>query len=337
VYNFGISLIVKTGWIMTNKSKVVVLIIGLIILSGLLLYGLLGHYIYFASLIGVFFIPSLLLWFYIDLHADRWEKTALAVVLIISFFFSVVIEIIGVYFKFWTFFTDKDPLLGINIGDIPIEEFLFYIGANMQLCFLYLAVSLKCDSIGITAKRVRSWFSIKKTDQENASGTKQKKAAIIIAAIIAVLAAVGLVIRAKKEHPEPKIPEKYRNSRGMPVYKEGVWYPGWLIAITPFFAVGVAWFRAMIKKINVAAFLISLVLNMTMYILFEYNAIMRGHWVYNEQRLLGLKFAGTMSIELFLVYITSFLFLVPFFETIRYFFICKLGTQDEKKVYEEEV
>lgn len=323
---------------MTKKSKLVLLIVGLIILGGLFLYGLLGHYLYFASLMGVFFIPSLLLWYYIDLHADRWEKTALAVVLITSFFFSVVLEIVGVYLKFWTFFTDKDPLMGINIGDIPVEEFLFYIGANMQLCFLYLAVSLKCDSLGFTAKRVRSWFSRKKTGHEDSPVAKRQRAAIIIMGIIvAILAAVGLVIRAKKNHPEPEVPEKYRNGRGMPVYKEGVWYPGWLIAITPFFAIGVVWFRAMIKKINIAAFLISFVLNMTMYILFEYNAIMRGHWVYNEQRLLGLKFAGTMSIELFLVYITSFLFLVPFFETVRYFFISRLGSPEDKKAYEEEV
>jgi lycopene cyclase domain-containing protein len=322
---------------MVKKTNVVILIIGVILLGGLLLYGLLGHYYYFASLVGVFFIPSLLLWYYIALHADRWEKTALAVVQIISFFFSVVVEIIGVYLKFWTFFTDKYPLLGINIGDIPVEEFLFYIGANMQLCFLYLAVSLKCDSMGFTAKRVRSWFSGKKTGSESDADANRKKTVLIISGIIAILAAVGLALRAKKDHREPEIPEKYRDSRGMPVYKEGVWYPGWLIAITPFFAIGVVWFRAMIKKINVAAFLISLVLNMTMYILFEYNAIMRGHWVYNEQRLLGLKFAGTMSIELFLVYFTSFLFLVPFFETVRYFFVCKAGSPEEKKAYDEEV
>jgi lycopene cyclase domain-containing protein len=322
---------------MSNKTKIVVLITGLIILSGLFVYGLLGHYIYFVSLIGVFFIPSLLLWFYIALHADRWEKTALIVVLITSFFFSVVLEIVGVYFKFWTFFTDKDPLLGINIGDIPIEEFLFYIGANMQLCFLYLAVSLKCDSLGITAKRVRSWFSPKKTGQENTTATNQKKAAIIIAAIIAVLVAVGLVIRAKKEHPTPEVPERYRNSRGMPVYKEGIWYPGWLIAIIPFCAIGVAWFRAMFKKINIAAFLISLTINMTMYILFEYNAIMRGHWVYNEQRLLGFRFAGTIPLEQILLYFVSFLFLIPFFATVRFFLISKLGSPEEKKAYEEEV
>ncbi|HEX2958242.1 MAG TPA: hypothetical protein VHO70_15515 [Chitinispirillaceae bacterium] len=321
---------------MINVKSTLTCITSLVIFSGFMIFGFVNHFYYFANLMAVFFIPSILLWYYINLHADRWEKTALAVVLIVSFFFSVVVEIIGVYFKFWTFFTDKDPLIGITIGDVPVEEFLFYIGANMQLCFLYLAVSKKCDSLGITANRFRSWFSRKKPVQERGA-VKKQKTAVIISMVIAILAAVGLVIRARKDHPEPERPEKYRNSRGMPVYKEGVWYPGWLIAITPFFAVGAVWFKTLIKKIHVAAFLISFILNMTMYILFEYNAIMRGHWVYNEQRLLGWKFAGTMSIELFLVYITSFLFLVPFFESIRFFLVYRLGSPDEKKAYNEKV
>ncbi len=322
---------------MTRKADMTILIVGLIVTVGLFLYGLLGHYIYFASLMGVFFFPSLLLWYYIQLHADRWEKVSLTVVLTISFLFSVIIEVVAVYLKFWTFFTDKDPLLGINVGDIPIEEFIFYFGANMQLCFLYLACSLKCESLGITSRRVRMWFTGKKDSSKQVVSSGVKKTVTISSIVIALLTLVGLVIKAKKEHPEPQMPEKYRNSRSMPVYKEGVWYPGWLIAIVPFLSIGIVWFFSTIKKINLAAFFGSLVINLTIYIMFEYNAIMRGHWVYNEQRLLGWRFAGTIPFEQILLYFVSFLFLVPFFESVRFFFICKLGTPEEKEKYENEV
>jgi lycopene cyclase domain-containing protein len=123
----------------------------------------------------------------------------------------------------------------------------------------------------------------------------------------------------------------------MPVYIEGVWYPGWLIAIVPFLTIGIIWFKAVIKKINIIAFLISLILNLTMYILFEYNAIMRGHWVYNEQRLLGWRFAGTIPLEQIILYFVSFLFLVPFFESVRFLLISKVGTLEEKQKYAEEI
>jgi lycopene cyclase domain-containing protein len=323
---------------MVNKKKVSILLIGLVVLSVMLIYGLVGHFMYFGILIGVFFIPSLLLWYYIQLHADRWEKVSLVVVLAVSFLFSVAIEIIAVYLKFWTFFTDEDPLLGIKIGDIPIEEFIFYFGANMQLCFLYLAVSLKCESLGFTPKKFRSLFK-KKNDTETTSSSSEvsKKIVLVSGILISILAAIGLIVRAKKNHPAQEIPKKFRNSRSMPVYIEGVWYPGWLIAIVPFLTLGIIWFKAVIKKINIIAFFVSLILNLTMYILFEYNAIMRGHWVYNEQRLLGWRFAGTIPLEQIILYFVSFLFLVPFFESVRFFLISKVGTPEEKQMYAEEI
>jgi lycopene cyclase domain-containing protein len=322
---------------MANQKNVILLISGIIILSSMMLYGLSNHFMYFGLLIAVFFIPSLLLWYHIQLHADRWEKVSLTVVLVISFFFSVIIEVVAVYLKFWTFFTDDDPLLGINIGDIPLEEFIFYFGANMQLCFLYLAVSLKCESLGITPAYFRSWFKNRNSSGKNGIFVDDgKKVLLALGIIAAILATVGLVVRAEKDHPVPDVPKKFRNSRSRPVYIEGVWYPGWLIAIIPFLTIGIAWFRSVLKKVNIVAFFISLMINLTMYVLFEYNAIMRGHWVYNEQRLLGWRFAGTIPLEQIILYFVSFLFLVPFFESVRFFLIALAGSSEEKKVYEEE-
>jgi lycopene cyclase domain-containing protein len=86
-----------------------------------------------------------------------------------------------------------------------------------------------------------------------------------------------------------------------------------------------------IRQIHVPAFLISFGLNLRLYLFYEYNAIMRGHWVYNEQRLLGWRVAETIPIEEIGLYCTSFLFLVPFFETARRLLIRFFGTAQERQ------
>jgi hypothetical protein len=57
---------------------------------------------------------------------------------------------------------------------------------------------------------------------------------------------------------------------------------------------------------------------MPLYLLWEYNALIRGHWVYNEQRLLGIKLGITPIEELFL-YVTAILLGISVLEIIRAF------------------
>lgn len=313
-----------------RKLPLVFLWSGCLLFSTLFVYGVIYHYNYFASLMILFFLPSVLMGYYIWTRGDKCYCISIIIILSICFMFSVLLEYIAVYLKFWTFFTDKDPLIGLYVGDIPIEEFLFYFGANMQLCFLYSSIRLKFDSMGFTAQKFRNWFKRERDKGIIVSDKSIQNTVYIVLGIFTVILSVLLIKRYRKEGSSETPAREYRDKRGLPVYIEGRWYPGWFIAIVPFLVFGILWLRATLKKINIPALFLSAVLNITLYLLFEYNAIMRGHWVYNEQRLLGLRLAGTIPVEQLILYFVSFLFIVPFFETTRNVLINMYGNSDEK-------
>jgi lycopene cyclase domain-containing protein len=206
----------------------------------------------------------------------------------------------------------------------------------MQLCFLYAAIRLKCESMGLTAGRFWHWFSRQQQDNRIPANAVLHRYGLIILGIISLVIGVG-IIRRLRGGDSVGTKEEYRDTRGLPVYKEGKWYPGWLIAIVPFVVIGIAWMRSTIRLINMPALLISVSLNVSLYLLFEYNAIMRGHWVYNEQRLIGWRLAGTIPLEQLLLYFVSFLFLVPFFECVRHFLITTFGNAQQKQTHAESL
>ena len=95
---------------------------------------------YFIITILVFWIPVALLSFYIWprlVPADRK-----------SFWYSILVltpatfamEYLYIWTKIWTFSEAKDPLLGIRLWGVPVEEFSFWFGATPFILLLYFSL-----------------------------------------------------------------------------------------------------------------------------------------------------------------------------------------------------
>ncbi len=269
--------------------------------------------IYAASLLAVFALPAQLLaawsWQKIDLFA---KISALGTILIIALF-AVIMEFIGIHFDFWTFLEDQDRLLGVSIGDIPVEEFLFYYFALAEAVFLYVGLKLLFESRGVESGMIaHKYFSpINAT-----TGKMVARAGALLAAAGALIGAGWLKNRAKGARRIDARLE--RDHRGRPEYISGRWGPAWFAAIAPWFIIGLLSLRATLKNIHEFAFAAVFCINMPVYLLWEYNALIRGHWVYNENRLLGIKIGVTPVEELFL-YVTAIMLSIATFEILREF------------------
>ncbi len=295
---------------------------------GLFVYGLQNGYLYFASLMILFYLPAAILFHYVWTRGDPWSKASVIFVNCVALAFGIVLELVAVHLDFWTFYTDLDPLVGFSVGGIPVEEFIFYFGANLQLTLLYVGLRLKCDAAGWTSKRFWIWFNKKQDSGDLPSDEQIRRISIGVLGFLAAIIGVAVFRRFLS----PAGAQSFRAPTGKkvrPIYIEGKWYPGWLVAIAPFAAVGLIWAKKTLKSINIPALLISLAINVALYLLFEYNAIMRGHWVYNEQRLIGWRLGGVIPFEQICLYMVSFLFLVPFLESVR----CMLMDLSEAKSY----
>jgi lycopene cyclase domain-containing protein len=82
--------------------------------------------------------------------------------------------------------------------------------------------------------------------------------------------------------PEMNIREKDKKAE----YRRGKKYPAFVLAAAPFIAFTV-WLAKRVKGVSVQS-LITLILLFEITVLFiEHNAVMKGHWVYNLNKIIG--------------------------------------------------
>ncbi len=286
----------------------------LIVLGSISAFSLLKGYVYFASLLLVFVLPSVLLFTYSWPRINIYEKTGLLTTVLGMSMFSIAVEFIGIKYEFWTFSEHQDKLLGIHIGDIPLEEFLFYYAATAQLCCVYIAIKTAFLVHGITSKGFHDWLEQKKSQAFSGKGISW--AGHLASGITA--AALLLVFRrsAHAGVARAKLSGALRFHRGIPRFSSGRYFPGWAMAVGPFFFTALVAFRKFFRSIHIPALFFTFVINMSTYLLWEYNAIVRGHWVYNDQRILGPRLGVTPIEELFL-YTTAILLGVSLYEATR--------------------
>jgi lycopene cyclase domain-containing protein len=291
------------------------LIVVSVLTAGACLYSFWADYIYFATLLAFFAIPAQLLAGWSWPRLDFLSKLAAIGSILSIGVCAVIMEFIGIHFDFWTFMEDADALLGIAVGDIPIEEFLFYYLALAQLVFLYMALKLRFESRGLAAGAIAHRFDAKHTNGGRRGGLLMFGAAA--AAVAALFGAGWAKNRDNRDgHAESEGPG--RDARGRPRYAHGKWGPAWFAAVAPYFLIALVAFRKALRRIHCPALAIAFGINMPLYLLWEYNALIRGHWVYNEQLLLGIKLGITPIEELFL-YVTAILLGISVLEIIRAF------------------
>lgn len=102
-----------------------------------------------------------------------------------------------------------------------------------------------------------------------------------------------------------------------PAYKEGRWWPAWAILITPFLIAFYFLQRAARSAVNWKAAWAVVAAFEAVVFPAEWYSLRRGHWVYNEARILGPKLLGVPIEEPFLYYLFSPLIVITLMCAIR--------------------
>jgi len=95
--------------------------------------------LYFLLYFCIFWVPVFILASFLWKKLDPLTKKAFWIATAIMTFLTTVMEYVFLGFRIWTFSQNVDPLLGIWVGPVPVEEFVFWFGASPLFIFLYLA------------------------------------------------------------------------------------------------------------------------------------------------------------------------------------------------------
>ena len=93
---------------------------------------------YFIITILVFWLPVVGLSFYIWPRLTAPDKKAFWYSILVLTPATFAMEYVYIWTRIWTFSQAKDPLLGIRLWGVPIEEFSFWFGASPFILLVYL-------------------------------------------------------------------------------------------------------------------------------------------------------------------------------------------------------
>ena len=96
-------------------------------------------------------------------------------------------------------------------------------------------------------------------------------------------------------------------------YREGAWYPAWALLLVPFIGLGLALCRVVGKAVDWKAALGAVMVFEAVVLPAESRCLRRGHWIYNESRILGPRVFGVPVEEPALYYLFSPLIIISIF------------------------
>ena len=103
---------------------------------------------YLLSVLIYFWLPILILGIFLLPRQEPKTLTALALSILIFWPLTAAMEYLCLYLDIWTFSEKMDPLVGLRFFGAPIEEFLFWFGAQPFVLLLYLAFDKRFSSQG---------------------------------------------------------------------------------------------------------------------------------------------------------------------------------------------
>lgn len=235
--------------------------------------------------------------------AKRGAETMVGVVVQACVVLAVVypIEIAGTFGKLWDFFEDKDSLIGVRLGGLPIEEFFFY---PLTINFAVLLYLLVCDSL--RSRRV--------PDIEVGS----RRLFLGLGCAAAVFAGLGLYVLALRDSGAVVDAVRLWDDHGLPRYAEGPRSYRWtLIAL---FSLAVNMFVFYVAERHTALMLRAVIVLSGVFflvnLLVELMGTSRGWWVYNGQQTSGMWVAA-VPLENLPVYLTGVTLSLALFEATR--------------------
>jgi hypothetical protein len=215
---------------------------------------------------------------------------------------SAIAELLAIQARYWWFFEGLDPLSGLTLGAIPLEEFLSYplLLSLPILWFVELSGAWPTEPVlGEERGRVLSRFCKR-------------------ASVVALAAAGGLIVLALVQPAVALDPKTapFVDDAGAIRYSAGPKHFGWTIVQLLGWA-GTFWLAAAVAKRLRWRTLAIVVATYFPYALFvELLACGRGWWVWNAQQTIGV-YAWVLPVESFSMYLTGALMPVLCFEWLK--------------------
>ncbi|OVE77929.1 hypothetical protein BVX98_01640 [bacterium F11] len=97
--------------------------------------------VYLITYILLFWVPVLIMGFFLHKKVNSVTKKAFWITFAIMTVATFVMEYIYLWLDVWTFSEMIDPLLGIELWGVPIEEFVFWWGASPLFLLMYASYS----------------------------------------------------------------------------------------------------------------------------------------------------------------------------------------------------
>lgn len=212
---------------------------------------------------------------------------------------SAVAEMIAIQQRYWWFFTQLDPLSGVDLGAIPVEEFLSYpLLLNLPvLWYLWLKRVAPAEAsgaaVGAGARRVLHGLA----------------AACTIVAV--ALGALGLWHGGSID----AVTQPFVDAAGAVRYVAGPKQYGWTIVQLLGWAGVLPLAAAVWHRVHAPRLFLMVVTYFPFALFFELLACGRGWWVWNAQQTLGV-FTWVLPAESFSMYLTGALFPTLAFEAL---------------------
>lgn len=236
-----------------------------------------------------------MMWLLFEVYPKLLPTQRIAFVITSGFFISMsaIAELLAIEHRYWSFYTDIDPLSGLDLGGIPLEEFLSYpLLLNIPiLWYLWLRRVFEenqCLS-EVCAANVSKWLA------------RAAYASLLGAVILIALAVLG-VGNVVPMNAQPRF-----DAMGAIRFAAGPHQFGWtivqLLGWAGTFAVG----SKIVDRLEWKPLLALVLTYFPFALFFELLACGRGWWVWNIQQTLGIT-VWVLPIESFSMYLTGALF-----------------------------
>lgn len=257
---------------------------------------------YLLHELTVMLVP--MLWLLVRVYPRLDDSSRVGFVVTSGLFISLsaIAELLAIGARYWSFYEGFDPLSGLDLGAIPLEEFLSYpLLLNLPILWFLELSRARPDEPVLGPARA-------------AGLTKVFKRASA-AAFVAALGFIALALAGPATPLDVTTPA-FVDAAGAVRYAAGPKQYGWTIVQLLGWAGTFALGAAVAHRLRWRTVLIVVATYFPFALFVELLACGRGWWVWNSQQTLGV-FAWVLPVESFSMYLTGALMPVFCFEWLR--------------------